>query len=107
MIESSTVPCDCCGQPSPRLHPTQEYGFCSACANAGCCSLRDGNGGMLRGERCPLTIAVAENGPVVDCLVCGRPLHKSEPITFVDNANPAEGGCHARCVDAYHAGARP
>jgi len=106
MIESSSVPCDCCGQPSPRLRKGQEYGVCQACVDAGCTSKRDGEGGMLRGKRCPLLIAVEQNGPVVNCLACGRPLYKSAPITFVDNANQAAGGVHSICVDAYHAGAR-
>lgn len=58
---------------------------------------------MLRDARCPLLVA----GPdVVMCLHCGRPLHYSEPLNFVDNRNPGEGGCHARCVDAYHTARR-
>ena len=74
--------------------------MCGECVNAGCCSKCDGEGGMLRGARCPLLVA----GPdVIMCLHCDKPLHKSEPLTFVDNANPWLGGCHARCVTAYHA----
>jgi hypothetical protein len=46
------------------------------------------------------------NGPcghVVACLHCGRPLHWSEALTFMDNTNPGLGGCHSRCVPDYHA----
>lgn len=97
----TTVRCDCCGQPAPRTRgPTQEWGFCDECRSAGCGSKCDGEGGMIRGKLCPLRVA----GPdVVMCLHCGKPLHRSEPLTFVDNANPGLGGCHARCVGAYHA----
>lgn len=103
MEPSSIVPCDCCGQPAPRTRLLQEYGFCAACANAGCCSKRDGAGVMLRGVNCILMLAVSEYGPVVNCLQCGRPLHRSESISFVDNTNESAGGCHARCVDAWFA----
>ncbi len=68
--------------------------------------MRDGNGGMLRGKRCPLLLAVEQHGPVVNCLACAKPLHRSEPLTFIDNARPEAGGVHARCVDAYQAGVR-
>jgi hypothetical protein len=98
-----SVPCDCCGRAAPRLHASQEWGICGDCTSAGCSSKSDGEGGMLRGARCPLVVA----GPdVVMCLHCAKPLHKSEPLTFVNNANPGLGGCHARCVDAYHAAKR-
>lgn len=50
---------------------------------------------------------VMPNGATVEeivmCLQCGQPLHYDEPLTFIDNSNPGLGGCHARCVDAYHA----
>jgi hypothetical protein len=66
-------------------------------------SKRDGEGGMIRGKQCPLVVAALAHGDVVMCLHCAKPLHKSEPLTFIDNANPSLGGCHARCVEAYHA----
>jgi hypothetical protein len=37
-----------------------------------------------------------------ECLQCGEPLGH-EPVSFLENYNPARGGCHLRCVDAYHA----
>lgn len=52
-----TVPCDCCGGPSRRRYSAQEWGICDDCINAGCCSKGDGEGGMLRGARCPLIMA--------------------------------------------------
>lgn len=105
MSNTSTVPCDCCGQPAPRLRPSQEWGFCQTCRDAGCGSL--GSGDMHRAAGCPLLQAVATTGTdVCMCLQCGKPLHRSEPLTFIDNANPGLGGCHARCVDAYHAARR-
>jgi hypothetical protein len=59
---------------------------------------------MLRAATCPLVAAIAATGAdVCMCLSCGKPLHRSEPLTFVDNADPGAGGCHARCVDAYWA----
>lgn len=36
------------------------------------------------------------------CLQCGDPLHCGEPLSLLDNSNPGLGGCHARCVAAYH-----
>lgn len=69
-------------------------------------SLRDGNGGMYRGKQCPLNIAILTHGDVVMCLHCDKPLHKSEPLTYVNNSNPSLGGCHARCVEAYYAARR-
>jgi len=100
---STTVPCDCCSQPAARSHLSQEWGFCADCKSAGCMSKRDGDGGMLRGERCPLVMAIDAHGEVVMCLHCNKPLHRSEPLTYVDNSNPGLGGCHFRCVTAYHA----
>jgi len=55
---------------------------------------------MRRSAGCPFVLA----GPdVVTCLQCGRPLHRSEPLTFINNSDPGLGGCHARCVSAYYA----
>ncbi len=99
-MTANTVPCDCCGRATPRLRPSQEYGFCEDCKTAGCMSKRDGEGGMLRAKTCPLALAGAD---VVLCLHCQKPLHHSELLTFIDNANPGLGGCHLRCVAAYHA----
>lgn len=97
---TGSVPCDCCGQPAPRTHLTQEWGFCQICRDAGCGSL-GGGGSMHRADGCPLLQAVATSGDVCMCLHCDKPLHRSEPLNFIDNANPGLGGCHARCVDAY------
>jgi hypothetical protein len=36
------------------------------------------------------------------CLQCRAPFGH-DPVSFVDNRHPASGGCHLRCVDAYHA----
>jgi len=59
---------------------------------------------MPRAEGCPLLAAVAAAGAeVCMCLQCGKPLHRSEPLNFIDNTNPGLGGCHARCVNAYWA----
>jgi hypothetical protein len=59
---------------------------------------------MHRAAGCPLRAAEAASGTdVCMCLHCGKPLHRSEPLNFIDNSNPGAGGCHARCVDAYHA----
>jgi len=58
---------------------------------------------MLRAASCPLVTAVAATGAdVCMCLQCGKPLHRSEPLSFIDNSIPGIGGCHARCVEAYH-----
>lgn len=61
---------------------------------------------MHRAAECPLRQAVAAAGEVCMCLHCGKPLHRSEPLNFIDNSNPGAGGCHARCVDAYLASRR-
>ena len=53
-----------------------------------------------------LVAVTAVDSDVCMCLQCGKPLHRSEPLNFIDNANPGRGGCHARCVDAYHAARR-
>lgn len=103
-MTSPHVPCNCCGQPAPRAHATQEFGFCASCHEAGCTSACDGEGNMLRAATCPLVRAVAAKGAdVCMCLQCGKPLHRSEPLTFINNSNPGAGGCHFRCLDAYYA----
>ena len=49
------------------------------------------------------TISVARrDNDDLKCLHCEMPLGH-EPVTFIDNCNPHLGGCHLRCVDAYHA----
>lgn len=35
------------------------------------------------------------------CLQCGSPFGH-EPVSFISNLDPALGGCHLRCVNAYH-----
>lgn len=102
--DRDSVACDCCGQPTPRAYAAQGFGFCAACREASCSPACDGDGGMLRAATCPLVVAVAAVGAdVCTCLQCGGPLHRSEPLTFLDNSNPGLGGCHARCVSAYWA----
>ena len=87
----SPVPCDCCGCATPRArHGVRDS--CDDCAGAGCTR-------SAHGDRCPLALA----GPgVAACLHCARPLHRSVPLTFIDNADPGQGGCHAQRVDGYH-----
>lgn len=43
---------------------------------------------------------------IVKCLQCKEPLDWGEQLTFLDNGNPGLGGCHLRCVSAYHASRR-
>lgn len=88
---TNKMTCTCCSQRTPLLH-----GFCDTCWSSGC--FRDADG-KVRSELCPVTLA----GPtVVMCLQCDKPLHQSEPITFFDNSDPGRGGCHVRCLVAYH-----
>jgi len=78
----------------------QKAGMCKECSDIGCHS--NGDGCWVRARECPLMLA---GGPdnVLMCLHCDKPMHRSEPLTFIENANPGKGGCHARCVNAYHA----
>lgn len=99
----SCVRCVCCGGPTSKHWNLGGDQPCDDCAVAGCMRKHDGEREMVRGMQCPVVVAVARVGSdVVMCLYCALPLHKSEPLTFVSNAAPGLGGCHARCVEAYH-----
>lgn len=95
------APCICCGQPTLQTSLSRVRDRCQACRDAGCVS--SGGGDTHRADGCPLLLAESAVGSgVCMCMQCGDPLHRSEPINFVDNSNPGLGGCHARCVSAYH-----
>ena len=93
----TVTPCECCGSPvaSPAL--------CDACVAAGCSAVP---AAVKRMPTCPQIIADSDVTDVMMCLHCKRPLSRSEWVTFLDNARPSLGGCHGRCVEAYHAARR-
>lgn len=91
-----SIGCDCCGSPAPAPQPA----LCAECLTAGC------SAAPAAPKRMPLCPLILAGSDVVMCLHCERPLHRSEWLTFIDNAHPGLGGCHGRCVEAYHAARR-